>query len=205
MKFQARDADILKWANGFGFATVEQIQRYLGVKKSVVYARVKKLVDAGYFERERVLHGQARIHKVTKQGVLASGDNILPCGDIRLGTFKHDLALVDLALDLRDETGGDFIAQRQIRHDEGLSGVGQLGHIPDGYLYLEGQKPIAIELELSVKSRARLNSIVNGYGGDLSIKEVWYYTDQANVKNALVKAAQDYSFIKIKTIGAHHG
>jgi hypothetical protein len=65
-------------------------------------------------------------------------------------------------------------------------------------LQLDGQKPIAIELELSVKSRARLNSIIEEYGGNLSVEEVWYYTDQSDVARALESAAKGYSFIKVK-------
>lgn len=171
---------------------------FMGVGKTACYVRIKKLVEAGYIERERILHGQARIHKVTKQGTAASGDHILPQGDVRLGTFKHDLRLVDLALKLEAETGGKFVPQRQIRHDEGLSGVGKFGHIPDGLLFVKDKdKPIAIELELSVKSKARLNSIINDYGGDLSVSEVWYYTNHNSVKNALLKAIKGYGFIKV--------
>lgn len=200
MIFQDRDADVLRWVNGFGFASADQIKSFMGVGQTAAYVRLKKLVEGGYLERERILHGQARIHKVTKKGVLASGDAVLPLGDVRLGTFRHDYKLVDLALMLEEETGGKFTPDRRIRHDEGLSGVGQLGHIPDGYLQIGEDKPIAIELELSVKSRARINSIINDYGGNLSVKEVWYYTDTQDVARAISKAADGYSFIKVKQI-----
>ena len=198
MRFVERDGEILRWVNGFGFASADQIMRYMNVKKATCYTRLKKLVEAGYLNRERILHGQARIHKLTKEGILASGDHLRPTGEIRLGTFKHDLALVDLALDLRDATGGEFIPQRRIRHDEGLSGLGQFGHVADGYLHLlHHDKPIAIELELTVKAKSRLNSIIEGYGGNLTVHEVWYFCQDKSVISALKKAAQGYSFIKI--------
>ena len=198
MIFQNRDIEILRWVNGFGFASADQICKWMGVGATAGYVRVKKLVDGGYLARERILHGQARIHKVTKKGIIASGDAVLPVGQIHLGTYRHDYALVDLGLMLEKETGGAFVPERRIRHDEGLSGVGKLGHIPDGYLQLEGQKPIAIELELSVKSRARINSIIKDYGGDLSVSEVWYYTDRTDVMRAIESAAKGCSFIKVK-------
>ncbi len=200
MIFQERDADILKWINGFGFASAEQIQAFMKVGKTAAYVRLKKLVDGGYLKRERILHGQARIHKLTKQGMLACGDGILPLKYVNLGTFRHDFKLIDLALMLERDTGGSFQPDRRIRHDEGLSGVGQLGHIADGFLTIGEDKPIAIELELSVKSRARIQSIIHDYGGNLSVKEVWYFTDNREVVRAISKAAKGFDFIKVKEI-----
>jgi hypothetical protein len=200
MIFQERDAQILRWVNGFGFASADQIRQFMKVGNTVAYVRIKKLVDAGYLSRERVLHGQARVHKVTKKGVLVSDDGILPLKYINLGTFRHDFKLVDLALMLEQKTGGVFTPDRRIRHDEGLSGVGQLGHIPDGYLHIGDDKPIAIELELSVKSRIRIQNIIDDYGGNLNVKEVWYYTDQMNVVRAIEKAAHGFSFIKVREL-----
>ena len=168
------------------------------VGKTACYVRLKKLVDGGYLTRERILHGQARIHKLTKKGMLACGDAILPLKYVNLGTFRHDFKLIDLALMLERETGGSFMPDRRIRHDEGLSGVGQLGHIADGFLTIGQDKPIAVELELSVKSRARINSIINGYGGNLAVKEVWYYTDNKEVIRAITKASKGFDFIKVK-------
>lgn len=200
MIFQERDADILKWINGFGFASAEQIQSFMKVGKTACYVRLKKLVDGGYLTRERILHGQARIHKLTKKGMLACGDAILPLKYVNLGTFRHDFKLIDLALMLERETGGSFMPDRRIRHDEGLSGVGQLGHIADGYLSVGQDKPIAVELELSVKSRVRIQGIINDYGGNLAVKEVWYYTDNKEVVRAIAKASKGFDFIKVKEI-----
>jgi hypothetical protein len=202
MRFQQRDIEILQWVNSFGFATAVQISGFMRVVETTAYIRLKKLVMAGYLSRERVLHGQARIHRVTKMGVLASGDELLPLPGISLATFRHDMMLVDLALRLERETGGTFLPDRRIRHNEGLSGVGQFGHIPDGYLYLGDDKPIAIELELTVKSWTRLQYIVNGYGGNLNVKEVWYFTGQPGVARAVEKAANGYSFIKVLSLSS---
>ena len=202
MIFQKRDAKVLQWVNGFGFASADQIKEFMGVGSTAAYVRIKKLVEGGYLTRERILHGQARIHKVTKKGVLASGDAVLPLSYVNLGTFRHDFMLVDLGLMLEKETGGSFMPDRRIRHNEGLSGVGQLGHVADGYLHIGEENPIAVELELSVKSRARIQSIIDGYGGNLAVKEVWYYTDNKEVARAIEKSAKGFSFIKVRQIPA---
>ena len=67
-------------------------------------------------------------------------------------------------------------------------------------MHIGKDKPVAIELELSVKSLARIQSIINGYGGNLGVKEVWYYTDQMNVVRAIEKAAHGFPFIKVRQI-----
>lgn len=200
MIFQERDKAILQWVNGFGFASVEQIREFMQVGDTAAYVRVKKLVDSGYLKRERILHGHARIHTLTKKAILASGDALAPLSIVNLGTFRHDFQLIDLSLMLERQTGGRFTPDRRIRHDEGLSGVGQPGHIPDGHLHIGEDKPIAIELELSVKSRARIQSIIHAYGGNLAVREVWYYTDQPDVSRAILKAADGYDFIKVKSL-----
>ena len=119
MILQERDVAILRWVNGFGFASAEQIKSFMKVGQTAAYVRIKKLVNEGYFTRERILHGQARIHKVTRKGVRASSDALLPLKYVNLGTFRHDMKLIDLALWLQAQTGGSFHPDRRIRHDEG--------------------------------------------------------------------------------------
>jgi len=200
MIFQERDAEILRWINGFGCASAEQISGFMKVSGAATYLRIKKLVEGGYLVRDRVLHGQARIHMVTKKGITASDDALPPVTDVHMGTFRHDFMLVDLALMLEAQTGGIFTPDRRIRHNEGLSGGGLSGHIADGYLHIGEDKPIAIELELSLKSRARIRSIVDEYGGNLAVKEVWYYTDRPDVARAIQQAADGFSFIKVRKL-----
>ncbi len=170
------------------------------VCESGAYRRIRKLVEGGYLERDRVLHGQARIHRVTRKGTKVSGDALPPLTDINFGTFRHDLVLVDLALTLEEQTGGVFTPDRRLRHNGGLSGGGLSGHVADGYLHIGEDEPIAIELELSVKSRVRIRSIIKKYSSDLSIKEVWYYTDRADVTRAIEEAASRFSFIKVRAL-----
>lgn len=57
MIFQERDALILRWINGFGFASADQIRQFMKVGNTVAYVRIKKLVDGGSLTRERILHG----------------------------------------------------------------------------------------------------------------------------------------------------
>lgn len=200
MIFQERDRAILGWINGFGFASAEQIRDFMQVGSTAAYVRVKKLVEGGYLARQWIMHGQSRVHRVTKKGAVAIGDELAPLREVHLATYRHDAMMVDLGLRLERETGGRFLTERRIRHSEGLIGAGMRGHVPDGYLYIEEGKPIAIELELSLKSRRRIEYIVDRYAGNLDVEQVWYFTDRNDVARAVAKAAEKLDFIKVKGV-----
>lgn len=54
-------------------------------------------------------------------------------------------------------------------------GRGREKHIADALFYLDDTKPIAIEVELTMKSKRRLEDIFSGYMCQFDIKEVWYF------------------------------
>jgi hypothetical protein len=182
---------MLLWINGHGFATVEQISKWLGVGKPFTYARIKKLINGGYLNRERVLHNSKRIHIVTKLGKEVSNDELPVPSKLNFGTYIHDMKLIDLSLSLIEIHGGEFIPERRIKQLKGLSGVGVSGHIPDGILTKEDGAKIAIELELTVKSKERLTKIMNEYAANLDFKEIWYFVESQTARNALSKAAKN--------------
>jgi hypothetical protein len=74
--------------------------------------------------------------------------------------------------------------------------VGKKGHISDGILMLPQGKQIAIEVEMSVKGKNRLQKILRGYVSQLCIQEVWYYC-LPNVIPVLTAASLKMPFIKI--------
>jgi hypothetical protein len=98
---------------------------------------------------------------------------------------------------LEKHTRGRFVTERRIRQERGLAGIGVHGHVPDGLLELHGQKPTAIELELSTKGWRRLNGIMADYAADLDIGDVWYFAGSNALYRRLCRVARGYGFIKI--------
>ncbi|MEO8402925.1 MAG: hypothetical protein ABI597_14225, partial [Gammaproteobacteria bacterium] len=84
-------------------------------------------------------------------------------------------------------------------HEKFYDGVGKLGHVSDGILILPDEKQIAIEVELSLKGKTRIERIFKQYSTQFSIKEVWYYCPENMVKS-LSLLAQRMPFIKIHNI-----
>lgn len=198
MDFTPRDARLLRWINGHGFVTVQQAATWLGIRYQTCHRRLKRLVDGGYLTNTRVGHSRYT-YRLTKAGVTRSGDDLPPLKFVAMGSYNHDLQLIDLAMMLERRTGGRFMTERHIRQDRSLAGVGVHGHVPDGLLELDGQRPAAIELELSTKGWRRLKSIMSNYAADLDIGEVWYFAGSGPLCRRLKRAADGYSFIKIFT------
>lgn len=207
MRLTQRDILLFEWINGHGFVKADQIMRFLKVKKTTGYRRIKKLVDNGYIERKNILHGAGAVHLITKKAQNAAGDDLSILKNISLGGFVHDLRLVDLSLDLQEKYNCDFISERRLRFWGGLGGVGIEGHIPDGVLEFSDKKKWAIELELSVKAASRLKNIMSGYAGNFDYEEVYYFVSKQVVKNAVEKAisASGAAHIKIELLREENG
>ena len=94
-----------------------------------------------------------------------------------------------------------WISERKLKHDKYKLGVGQHGHLPDGILILSEGKQIAIEVELSCKSKQRLESILKAYAAQFSLQEVWYFCRQMMLPR-LQEAAKAMPFIKIHSLKA---
>ncbi len=197
MKFTERDAHMIRWINGHGFATIRQIARWMGSSHQAAQRRTQILAEADFLEHQWPFRGE-RVYVPTKSAVNRSGDALPPLNRIPHGSYVHDLKLIDLALWLAADTGGAFTPERRIRHERGLIGVGISGHIADGLLELGDDKPIAIELELSTKAKRRLAKIIRSYLSDLSVGEVWYFAGTGAVRGGLERAAGDHAFIKIR-------
>lgn len=169
LRLTERDIAILRWVNAHRYARAEQIFKRFGLSRAIGYRRLKLLVQHGYLVHEIVFHGQPGHYRVTAKGVAASGDELSAPREVPLSSYRHDIMLVDLALELVRKTGGTWITERQLRHQLGLDKVGRVGkhpHVPDGVLQIEQNGRavvIAVELELSHKVGPRLQRILENY------------------------------------------
>lgn len=198
MKFTERDADMLRWINGHGFATIRQTFRWMGSSYQAAQRRMQRLTEAGLLRHEWLMRRE-RIYWPTKRGIGLCDDDLPPLGHIAAGSYNHTLQLIDLAEFLVANSGGQLVPERRLRHDRGLAGVGVRGHVSDGHLHLSARKPIAIELELSTKGQRRLAQIMRRYTADLGIGEVWYFAGSEALRQRLEKAAARHNMITVHT------
>lgn len=191
MQLTERDLEMIRWINGHRMATVEQVVQAFDMGKKAAYRRLRAMVEAGYVEHQRIFRDKPGVYFPTSQGIAVSGDDLPAITRITLGTYEHDLQLVDLSIRLVEQTGGQWHPERRIRREKGFLGVGIPGHVPDGLLRLPSGSTVAIELELSVKGNRRIKDILMNYqkGEHGAVSEVWYYCRSAAIAQRVRKHA----------------
>ena len=199
MRLTERDLELLRWINGHGFVTARQVAEWMGASRQAAHRRLGLLHREGYLLRERLFHGEDRAYHVSALGQEASGDGLSRLEMISPATYRHNRMLVDLAQTVISKTGGHFTPERRLRQERAKDGLSRDSHVPDGLLQIKGKKPIAIELELTAKSRRRLEAIVDDYlRSDLG--EVWYFTGDEQIRRKLKSVTDGYRMFKIRPL-----
>lgn len=179
----------------------------LGVRPRTAQARVRRLAGLGMLVRQRIHGGHADACWITREGLNAVGSR-LPEPKPDLTAYRHDLGVGWLWLAAGRGAFGavtEFHGDREMRsHDQrrdrtgralgvGLGFPGPKGyeqrHYPDLVMTLGSGHRVAIELELTVKSRRRLDGIMRGYAADRRFDAVIYLTDDPAVRTAIEGAA----------------
>lgn len=194
-----RDLEIMRWINGHGFVGIKHAAQFLNLSIKSAYKCLLRLTQNKFLIHQKVLHGQPGVYVVTKKGVQIIADDLPPLKNIKLATYRHDLLLVDLSLYLLHIYGGDYVAERRLRHTYGLRGFGVKGHISDGELYLNN-KCFAIELELSSKGKLKRESILKYYTRHFEYDELWYFYETSRIKQQLLPLLTKRPFVKLFSI-----
>jgi len=201
MFLTVRDRHMLQWINGHGFVTADQAAVWMDVCDRVGRRRLQRLVEGGYLQKKRFALNDPQFHWLTKKGWQASGDDLTPPKRINRVTYFHDTTLVDLAQQLVAKTKGDFVPERRLQVERwarrGRKRRWVKSHMPDGLLYIGDEKPIAIELEISLKERNRLRNIINDYAFSTKVREVWYFVTNATVRRAIERATKNRGDFRI--------
>ncbi|OPY61662.1 MAG: hypothetical protein A4E56_01897 [Pelotomaculum sp. PtaU1.Bin065] len=190
-----RDLVIIRWINSHRLVTAEHVKKKFLMSRQSAYRRLKILVEAGYLAYERIFISKPGVYRVTQKGVAVSEDDLPPKG-VCLGTYHHDIEIVTLAINLEERTGGKWVPERRIRQELGLKGVGQAGHVPDGFLLLP-DKRVAVEMEQTKKGDARMAKIISYYKNEPTIAEVWYFCCTDTIVKRVSKAVSETGKFKI--------
>lgn len=196
MRVVDRDYELLRWINSVGFVSIEHIAMWMRVVKSTAYVRMKKLTNAGYLIHEYVFYGEGGVYRLTNKGVQLCNSNLPYLSSISAGSYRHDLAVTKLNLDLSRHLNCSYVPEREIRHEKGVNNFGQVGHTPDGVLSISSKK-IAIELELNKKGLRRREKIVSWYMKNFEFDQVWYFCGTREIAKQMNSFTGKAKFLSI--------
>lgn len=174
MRITERDVEILRFINECGFCITPHLERRFGIKNWRVYQLMKRLVEAGFVYQIRPFNGQPNLYYLTKAG--AEFTDLPALDKINVAIYEHQTTLTNVILTLRERyPHSTWISERRLKHDNFFAGIGVRGHVADGLLQLDEKNQIALEVELTLKSKHRLERILKSYAIQMALKEVWYF------------------------------
>lgn len=117
--------------------------------------RLRKLGDAGYIRRDRILYGVAGIYRNTSRAKQIAV--IVTDQKIRVEQIKHDIIVLDTAIYIHKKYNipyKDITTEIELHRQDGF---GNRKHRPDFVCTIDGKKT-CVEVELSLKARARFEN-----------------------------------------------
>ncbi len=218
-----RDLELLGFIAAHRFVFAAHAKVFLNASRSVTLARLRTLSDRGLVTRDWQMRQYPPHYQVTRAGLHLIGSE-LPRPRIDRQEFEHDLGLAWLWLAARGGAFGELreiVAERELRSRDGrresgepplavrLGGFGPAGrdrlHYPDLLLVDREGRRIALELELTPKSRARREKILSGYAVDARIDEVVYLVESKAIGRSIDAAARKLGvsgFVRVAPVQA---
>lgn len=174
------------WIARLGAVGIGQVQERFGVCRSVSYAIVARLVEAGLIDRVATLPGDPTLLCATAQGIAYAGLG-LPPARVSPGAVDHWLACADTALWAERRWDRDsLMSERELRFAELEApkpiASAVVGELPDGRPMLhrpdlvvrDDGRTMAIEVELTPKAPRRLQTIVRAWRRARHVDQVLY-------------------------------
>jgi hypothetical protein len=154
-----RDIEVLGWvAEQYG-ARVDQLGVLVDAGPRTVQRMLMRLRTAGLVRTERVLVGETAWVLPTAAGMAACNSGFSVWRP-RIGLLAHVAATNDVRLHIQGRAPStEWIPERVLARDR-LAGE----HLPDGVAITEGRR-VAIEVELTAKSRRRVEAILDELTG----------------------------------------
>jgi hypothetical protein len=190
------DVIILEEINRFGFMTVREIATITKRHEKVVYSRLKFLCEQEMLKHKQLLWGHPGAYWLTYRGQRFAKSLLTPIKEPRISTYAHELAVIAVFIEMTAKYGEklSWLTARELMSDK-ISAAENYkeafkrlkSKIPDGIALFDGKK-FAVEVELTLKGKARLAQIVNNYTKALEkhiFDAILYYTNQPRIANRL--------------------
>jgi hypothetical protein len=197
---------MLQWAARMGAVTAEALAERQGITLASARSRLQAAVRDRLLSRWRPLVGQPALYAITRAGLHASGLRGLDPCRVSPANALHLIACARVAAAVeRCYPDHRVLGERELRRDERELGVriasARLGtgpeggpqlHRPDLVLWpvgADGGLPVAVEVELTIKSPRRLAAICTAWARCRCVAGVLYLA-APEVERALERALE---------------
>jgi hypothetical protein len=173
-----------------GAVGAEHVMGHFGMGRTTTYHRLALLTREKMLECQVVLYGRPGMYSATAKGLRWQGLERVKRFRITPNGFEHAWQVADAAAQLHQALPDwNVVGEREIRWIEleeqelfASIQVGNIGdrkvmHRPDLALTLPGRGVVAIEVELSIKSKPLLAKICRGWARARHIDSVYYLAD----------------------------
>ena len=133
--------------------------------------RLRKLIDAGYIKREKILYGVAGIYTNTIKATKREGLPGVRNRKVRIEQIVHDIAVLDTAIFVSKVHGAKFEEMKTELELHRQDGFGVRKHRPD-FTFPKDGKTICVEIELTLKSKQRFEANIKNNFSDYD-KQIW--------------------------------
>ena len=183
MELKERDFRVFREVERWRFCLGRHIKYLAGFPSGrTCDRRLRLLIAEGYLTRHMVLYGVSNVYQLTRKSKKLIFANQRE-DKIRLEQIMHDVTVLDIAICFMEYLGlspTEIKAEKQL-HQE--SGFGTREHHPD-FLFTKGNMTYCVEVELSLKSKVRLEKNIKSNFIKYDI-QIWI-TDESGTKLARI-------------------
>ncbi len=209
LRLTSRDLETLSFAAEQRVVLADHVAALRGTSSNAAAGRLRSLSTAGFLSAHRPFDRGPTCFQIARPGLGAIDADLNAPRRLDLRSCEHELGAAWLWLAASDGAFGplrEVLGERRLRSSDAkpegrgapygvrLGGVGPGGrerlHYPDLLLIDPGGRRIAIELELTSKSRGRREKILAGYAADARVDVVLYLVRDRRVGRAIQSSAR---------------
>jgi hypothetical protein len=196
--------DILQWTARIGAVTAEGLAHLKGIGVASARGRLSVATHERLLARHRLLADRPALYTVTRAGLRATGLTGLETCRISAANSLHTIACSHAAAELQGRYPDQrVVGERELRREERRLGAPMASailrhgdahratlHRPDLVLWPasgEHEKPVAVEVELTIKAPRRLEEICRAWARSRDVSGVLYLAPPA-VERAVCRA-----------------
>jgi hypothetical protein len=156
---RSSDVALLAWLSEQYGARTDQLQLLLDCGPRTVQRALARLRRAGFVQTRRLLVGEPAWVIPTRAGLRAAGQS-LGVWRPRIGMLAHVAAVNDVRLHIAQRSPeSEWVSERMLAREREAR-----EHLPDALVISDGRS-VAIEVELTIKSKRRVAAILKELSG----------------------------------------